>query len=190
MKDITISLFMIGIIPIMMMSCQHQGNRSTRAIVINESTAQTDTEFTKSFPEYGFSITAPCKMEDVSANSSGDFFLNLGGITDGNDMQRLAAYQFIVTRLPVGFKNLSKAELSKQIDGMLRQQTSRFNQVEAVRVGDDGFPGYVGYTMHQGLRQKGMIFAVNNYIIAMTVMTNDDLETKFNKFSNGFKIIK
>ena len=71
-----------------------------------------------------------------------------------------------------------------------RQQTSRFNNVEAIKVGYEGFPGYVGYTEHQGLQQKGMMFAVNNYIIAMSVMTNDDLETKFNKFSNGFKIIK
>ncbi|PWM24977.1 MAG: hypothetical protein DBX44_03225 [Oscillospiraceae bacterium] len=105
-------------------------------------------------------------------------------------MQKMAAYQFIVTRLPVGYKNLSKDELSRKVDDMLRQQTSRFNNVEAIKVGYEGFPGYVGYTEHQGLQQKGMMFAVNNYIIAMSVMTNDDLETKFNKFSNGFKIIK
>lgn len=188
MKDITISLFMIGIIAFMM-SCK-QANHNTQAIVVKESATETDTGFTKSFPEYGFSITAPCKLEDVSAHFSGDFLLNLGGITDGNNMQKMAAYQFIVARLPVGYKNLNKAELSNKIDDMLRQQTSHFDNVEAIRVGYEGFPGYVGYTKHQGLRQKGMIFAVNNYVIAITVMTNNDLETKFNKFSNGFKIIK
>lgn len=189
MKNIIISLFMMGIIAFMI-SCQHQGNHSSQAIVTKNSDTETDTEFTKSFPEYGFSIQAPCKLEDVSVHSSGDFLLNLGGVTDGNDMQKMAAYQFIVTRLPIGYKNFSKAELTKKIDDMLRLQTSHFNNVESIRVGYEEFPGYVGYTTHQGLRQKGMMFAVNNYIIAMTVMTNNDLETKFNKFSNGFKIIK
>ncbi len=171
-------------------SCQPQGNRTEPAATTENSVVNNHTEFTKSFPEYGFSITAPCQLEDVSAHYSGDFLLNLGGVTDGNDMQKMAAYQFIVTRLPVGYKNLSKDELSRKVDDMLRQQTSRFNNVEAIKVGYEGFPGYVGYTEHQGLQQKGMMFAVDNYIIAMSVMTNDDLETKFNKFSNGFKIIK
>ena len=189
MKHKVFSLFMVGLCSIMM-SCQQHGNSNPQVIVAKQSAVETDSEFTKSFPEYGFSITAPCQLEDVSAHSSGDFLLNLGGVTNENDMQKMAAYQFIVTRLPIGYKNLSKAELSRRIDNMLRQQTSRFNNVEPIRVGYEEFPGYVGYTQHQGLQQKGMMFAVNNYIIAMTVMTNNDLEAKFNKFSNGFKIIK
>lgn len=189
MKNITVSLFMIGFFAFMM-SCQQQGNHNTQTILTQESDSDTDVEFTKSFPEYGFSITAPCKLEDVSVHSSGDFLLNLGGVTDGNDMQKMAAYQFIVTRLPIGYKNLSNAELSRKVDDMLRQQTSHFNNVETIRVGYEEFPGYVGYTSHNGLQQKGMMFAVNNYVVAMTVMTNNDLDRKFNKFSNGFKIIK
>lgn len=189
MKKITIALFLFGITAVMM-SCQHKGNQSTQDIFVQDTTTKTNIEYTQSFPEYGFSIKAPCKLEDVSAHSSGNFLLNLGGVTDGNDMQKMAAYQFIVTRLPIGYKNFSKTELSKKIDDMLRQQTSHFNNVEAIRVGYEEFPGYAGYTTHQGLQQKGMMFVVNNYIIAMTVMTNNDLEAKFNKFSNGFKIIK
>lgn len=189
MRIIIMSLFMIGAIAFIM-SCQYQGNFITQPTVAKESTSENDIEFTESFPQYGFSIKAPCKLEDVSAHSHGDFLLNMGGVTEENDRQKMAAYQFIVTRLPIGYKKFSKTELSKKIDDMLRQQMSHFDDVEAIRVGYEEFPGYVGYAMHQGLRQKGMIFAVNNYIICMTVMTNNDLETKFNKFSNGFKIIK
>lgn len=52
----------------------------------------------------------------------------------------MSAYQFIVTRLPVGYKNLSKDELSRKVDNMLRQQTSRFNNVEAIKVGYEDSP--------------------------------------------------
>lgn len=188
MKNISL---VIPIICCIMLSCQQTSNSTS---FDNEKpgshVVESEKEYTKEFPEYGFSIKTPCKLEDVSAHSSGDFIMNLGGVTDGDDKQKIAAYQFIVTRLPVGYKNLSKAKLSKRIDDMLRQQTSHLKNVEAIRVGYEGFPGYVGYTTHNGLQQKGMMFAVNNYIVAMTVMTNNDLETKFNKFSNGFKIIK
>lgn len=148
-----------------------------------------DESYTYPFQEYGFSITAPCKMEDVSRYSSGDFLINLGGITDENDAKKMAAYQFMVTRLPVGYRNIPAAELSRRVDELLRTTFSYLENFEAVRVGYEGFQGYVGYTCDNNLRQKCMIFSMKNYIIALTVMTNDNLEAKFNRFSNGFKVI-
>lgn len=171
-------------------SCQYQGNNDSNKAYEDSYAVTNDSEYTESFPEYGFSITAPCRLNDVSAHSHGDFLLNLGGITDENNRAKMAAYQFIITRLPVGYKNLSKTDLSKKVDEMLQQQTSQFKNSEPIKVGYEELPGYVGYTVHNGLQQKGMMFAYNNYIITMTVMTNNDLEAKFNKFSNGFKIIK
>lgn len=189
MKKIIISLSLAFAFSVTT-SCQQQGNTNTNTVGEESHSVPNNIEYTQSFPEYGFSITAPCKLNDVSAHSRGDFLLNLGGITDENNRAKMAAYQFIVTRLPVGYKNLSKTELSKKVDEMLRQQTSQFKNSEPIKVGYEELPGYVGYTEHNGLQQKGMMFAYNNYIIAMTVMTNNDLEAKFNKFTNGFKIIK
>lgn len=188
MKKILLFSVIIGIWPFML-SCKHSGKSVSQIAKEERCVEESDTEYTKTFPEYGFSITAPCKLEDVSAHSKGNFLVNLGGFTDGNDVTKMAAYQFIVTRLPVGYKNLSKSELSNKVDDMLRQQVANFNNVEPIKVGYEGFPGYVGYTEHNGLQQKGIMFVVNNYIIAMTVMTNSDLEAKFNKFSNGFRIL-
>lgn len=146
--------------------------------------------YTYPFHEYGFSITAPCKMEDVSRYSSGDFLINLGGITDGNDAKKIAAYQFMVTRLPVGYRNIPAEELSRRVDESLRTTFSNLENLEAVKVGYEGFPGYVGYAYSNNLRQKGMVFSMKNYIIVLTVMTNDNLEAKFNRFTNGFKVLK
>ena len=59
--------------------------------------------------------------------------------------------------------------------------------VKSVSFGYEGYPGYVGETTHNGLAQKGVIFLKDNYTIALTVMTNDNIEAKFNAYTNGFK---
>lgn len=169
-------------------ACTMSGTDNVTSVRHNQDISETS--YTYPYREYGFSITAPCKMEDVSQYTSGDFLINLGGITDKNDSKKIAAYQFMVTRLPVGYRNIPASELSSRVDELLRITFSNLENLEAVKVGYEGFPGYVGYSFSNGLRQKGMIFSMNNYIIALTVMTNNNLEEKFNRFSNGFKVLK
>lgn len=139
------------------------------------------------FPEYGFSIDTPCTMEDVSSQASGDFLLNYGGITDGNSREKMAAYQLIVSKAPIGYRDLPKDQYEKMVDDALRSQVQRFRTYKAIRFSYDELPGYVCETNHNGYGQKGIMFAMDNYIIALTVISNDNLEAKFNKFTNGFK---
>lgn len=49
--------------------------------------------------------------------------------------------------------------------------------------------GVVGYTSHNGLQQKGVMFCKDGYIIALTLMTNSKLEERFGKFADGFKVL-
>lgn len=139
------------------------------------------------FPEYGFSIDAPCLMEDVSAQVSGNFLLNYGGVTDGDNREKMAAYQLIVSRAPVGYRDLPKEQYEKNIDDVLRDQVQRFSKYKAIRFSYDELPGYVCETNHNGYGQKGVMFAMDNYIIGLTVISNDNLESKFNKFTNSFR---
>ena len=62
-----------------------------------------------------------------------------------------------------------------------------FHNLKSVRFGYEGYQGYVGETTHNGFAQKGVIFRKDNLLIALTVITNNHLEEKFNKFTNGFK---
>lgn len=139
------------------------------------------------FPEYGFSIDAPCLMEDVSAQVSGNFLLNYGGVTDGDNREKMAAYQLIVSRAPVGYRDLPQEQYEKNIDDVLRDQVQRFSKYKAIRFSYDELPGYVCETNHNGYGQKGVMFAMDNYIIGLTVISNDNLESKFNKFTNSFR---
>ena len=140
-----------------------------------------------SFPEYGFLLDAPCEMKDVSAYSSGNFLVNYGGVTDGNSPEKMAAYQLLVIRVPVGYKDLSKDEYEKMVDKALRMQAQRFKKYKPIKFSYEEYPGYACETTHNGYRQKGVYFVKENFIIALTVISNNNLEAEFNKFTNCFK---
>lgn len=173
------------IIPLFAVSCVNQSARNqTTTTIVSE-----DIEHTKNFEELGFSITTPCQLNDVSSHSSGNFVANYGGVVDENDASKMAAYQVIVTKLPIGYKNLSKSALNNFIDNALRKAVSNLTNVEKINFSYNDYPGYVGYSTHNGLKQKGVMFSMNEYIIALTLMTNYNLEERFNKFTNGFKTL-
>lgn len=166
-----------------LMACLQTNKSNTEMVAVQNE----QTEYTETFESVGFSITTPCKLQEVSTNSSGNFLINYGGIENPENKQRMAFYQVIVNRLPSGNQSLSKTQLDKFLDKALLNAISNLSDVEKVKFGYEGYPAYVGYATHNGLRQKGIMFVKDNYIIGLTLMTNDNLETRFNKFTNGFK---
>lgn len=139
--------------------------------------------------EYGFAFKAPCILEDVSNNAPGDFALNLGGIDNSNNPKKLAAYQLILIKVPVGYKDFSPAEFEKVVDAKLKSTLSSFQNLKKVNVSYENYSGYTGETEHNGYKQKGLIFHKEKYIYCLTVMSNDNLESRFNSFTNSLKFI-
>lgn len=188
-KKIFINSFIVSMIIHSVCGC-HQSNTTH---TIHDSNTETTSSFKESynldFSDYGFILKAPCKMEDVSAQASGDFLLNYGGVTDADDPKKMTAYQLIVTRLPIGYKDVDEKDLTNKIDALIKSQMSSMKNVTPINFGYEGYKGYVGETSHNGIKQKGVIFSKDNYIIALTVITNDNLAAKFNKYTNGFKSI-
>lgn len=164
-----------------------RGNQDSTSLDMDSVAVVED--FNLEFPEYGFTIAAPCLMKDVSAYSSGNFLINYGGTTDENDPKRMAAYQLIVGRIPIGHKDLSHAKYEKMIDDLLKSQMQNFKSYKAIKFGYEEYNGYVCETSTNGYAQKGVIFVKDNLIITLTVISNDNLEARFNKFTNGFKSI-
>lgn len=182
----TLKALLIVLVSTALYNCGQMNNRKVAA-VDTDSVAEVESDYHWDFPDYGFSIDAPCPMKDVSAQASGNFLLNYGGVTDGNSRDKMAAYQLIVSRVPVGYRDLPKEQYENKIDEVLKTQVQRFRSFKPIRFSYDELPGYVCETSHNGYGQKGVMFAMDNYIIAMTVITNNELEAKFNKFTNGFK---
>ena len=141
------------------------------------------------FPQCGFALQAPCLLEDVSQQSTGDFDLNYGGVTDENNPDKLTAYQVMAYRLPAGQRDMSKAELSSFVDEMMKKSLSGFSNSKAIYFGYEEYPGYVMECTTKGFAQKGIMFWKDEYIICLTVITNDNLESKFNLFTNSFEDI-
>lgn len=183
-------LLSIVISSTLLCGCGQVTNKQMAVVEVADSVAVEEGDFHLNFPQYGFSIDAPCNLQDVSAQASGDFLVNYGGVTDGNSCEKMAAYQLIVTRVPIGYRDLPKKEYEKLVDEALRTQVQRFNSYKAIRFSYDEYPGYACETTHNGYGQKGVMFAMDNYIIGLTVISNNHLEAKFNKFTNGFKRIK
>lgn len=170
---------------VLFVGCTQYGNQSSISLDLDSVAVAED--FNLEFPEYGFAITAPCQMKDVSAYSSGDFLVNYGGTTDENNPKRMAAYQLMVTRVPVGYKDMPRAKYEKMVDDQLRSQMQRFKSYKAIKFGYEEYNGYACETSTNGYAQKGVMFVKDNLVIALTVISNDNLEAKFNKFTNGFK---
>lgn len=142
------------------------------------------------FNECGFAVKTPCLLEDVSQQVSGDFFLNYGGIANKDNPNKITFYQVIVNRLPIGYKNLSKNELDNLVDGLMKKEINRFSNSKPIKFSYSEYPGYAMECTTKGYGQKGVMFWKDNFIICLTVMTNEDLNEKFNAFTNSFKEIK
>lgn len=142
------------------------------------------------FQEYGFAIKAPCLLEDVSSHVSGKWLLNYGGIAEQENSEKRTFYQLAVNRLPVGYKDIPVDKLKNVIDSMIKDAMKNLKNCKPILFGYEEYQGYVGECITKGYTQKGLTFLKDNYIICLTVISNDKLEEKFNKFTNSFKTIK
>jgi hypothetical protein len=179
-------IIFLALTSVALLACNQPKSNSA---VIAEQQEEIQDSYTHNFKEYGFTLKAPCKMEDVSSQAKGDFLVNYGGVSNPNNPNTMVAYQLIVSRLPVGYRDLPKSELDSKVDYIIKSKMSGMKNLESISFGYEGYRGYVGETTHNGLKQKGIIFLKDNYLIALTVLTNNDIESKFDSFTNSFKSI-
>lgn len=187
-----ISIFLISIF--LLSSCQYKvksegGNAVLEDSIMSDS-ANLSIDDYQYFNECGFAIKAPCLLEDVSQQASGNFFLNYGGVINEGNPSKMTVYQVIVNRLPIGYKDLSKHELSNLVDNLMKKGLDGFSNSKAIKFSYNEYPGYVAECTTKGYAQKGVMFWKDNFIICLTVITNDELDKKFNKFTNSFKDIE
>lgn len=163
--------------------------RTNSDIVSLDSTISNIENDYQYFQECGFALKAPCLLVDVSQQVSDDFFLNYGGITDKENPNKITFYQVIVNRLPIGSKDLPKQKLSNLADAIMERSLSGFTNCKAIKFSYNEYPGYVAECTTNSYFQKGVMFWKDNFIITLTVITNDMPNEKFNKFTNSFKSI-
>jgi hypothetical protein len=138
------------------------------------------------FTKFRLAVKAPVRLEDVSRQANGDFALNYAGIEDENK-STIAFYQVIVSALPAGYQNYSEWQMQSIVDSFIQDMMKSFRNVKKVYFGEEGNVGYVGDNQYNGHKQKGLVFYRKGHIYALTVITNYQLEQRFNRFTNGVK---
>ena len=172
-----------------MYSCEQISNRTTGNTYINTNEEQT---YYQEFTECGFSIKCPCKLEDISKETRTDFLINYAGITDKEDNKRIALYQLMVSKLPIGHKDIDAKTLEDALLDKIKSTLYDLNvkEIKPIFFSYNEYPGYVGEcTTSNGRRQKAVMFVKQNYIICLTVISNNDLISRFNKFTNSITFL-
>lgn len=166
---------------------QDEGNQNSRNLKEIAYYQEKDYQI---FQEYGFAIKAPCLLEDVSNQVSGEFLLNYGGITEKDNPAKITFYQLAINRLPIGYKDMPADKLKSAIDSKIKDAMKNLRNCKSILFGYEKYQGYIGECTTKGYNQKGLMFSKDDYIICLTVISNDNLEEKFNSFTNSFKSIK
>lgn len=140
-------------------------------------------------PHYNFAIKAPCILKDISMQSQGDFTLNYGGILNEDNPSKLVAYQLTIVQLPASYLHMSLSEQNR-VKEKLKSQIQKIGIYKDVKVGHEGYDGYLVESTQDNYKLKGEMFIKDDLIFGLTVITNDDIESKFNTYTNSLKFFE
>ena len=157
-------------------------------------------EITRTFEEFGFSITAPCVWEDLPPVEDGDTTTYVFEGTEGDYPKNATQYLVAVKKTPKVFEDLSEAEQNERMKQIKESDfpeipgyPASYTKVEKVLFSDNNYPGYVGEMTYVGFFDRKVEFNKGRYIISLSVMGDSsdqkDVCQKFDKFTSSFKVI-
>lgn len=139
------------------------------------------------FPAYGFSVVAPCLLKDVSNEASGKYLVNYGGILNEYNPQKMVAYQVLVYEVNLKYKNISRQEYEKNANSLFKKgfENGSVDSFELMKFGKYDFPCCMVSTHWNSYKQKCIVFVMENKFIALNVITNDNIDNRFDDFINS-----
>ena len=141
-------------------------------------------EITRTFEEFGFSITAPC---DLFCNK---YPSHAFVVAEYYSIQKNLPFYRIEVREKLIIDELSETEQNEELDEMIRTCFIGFTKVEKVLFSNSKYPGYVGDKNLDGSTVRMMMFNKGKYIISLIVTADTSvIDQKFNEFTNSFKAI-
>lgn len=155
--------------------------------VYNTTFKRVENQYKTDFPAYGFSVVAPCLLKDVSDEASGKYLVNYGGILNEYNPQKMVAYQVLVYELNLKYKNISRQEYEKNANSLLKKgfENGSVDSFELIKFGKYGFPCCKVSTHWNSYKQQTIVFVVENKFIALNVITNDNIDKRFDDFINS-----
>lgn len=141
------------------------------------------------FTEANIAVRTPCSLNDVSSQASGDFLINYGGVENENDERTFSAYQLIVTRFPVGYNNFSEDKKQSFREEIFSSAIHGVDNYKRVKVGYEGYDGIIIESSKNGYSLKGETFIKGDFVYGLVVVSNDNLESRFNQYTNSIRFI-
>jgi tetratricopeptide (TPR) repeat protein len=138
------------------------------------------------FSEYNVAVKCPCVLKDGSQETSQNHNFNFGCVENEHLKSESIFYQLIINKFPDGYKDLSddkkKETWFKLRDGLKKAGSSQdvvFKNTDAV---------VINYK-HNGLDGRSILFVRGNYNYAFNVITNNQIDSKFNYLTNNIEFL-
>ena len=161
-------------------------------------------KFTKTFDEFGFSIAAPCVLEDdepVNELWNDDYYntyYSNGIIVSPDDPNKMTQYLVGVRQASKAFENLSEAEQNKRMEQIKKADFTDLpgvSNIEKVLFSEKKYPGYAGNRKFGEFINRTVTFNKGSYIITLSVLSDtaimkqSELIEEFDIFTRSFKVI-
>jgi len=138
------------------------------------------------FSEYDLALSCPCNLEDGSTQISEQYDFNYGCIENQNSKSNLVFYQILINKLPFEYKNLGAIEKEDFENKMLN--LSGIKECKGFVFCDSINTKVCDYTKGE-FSAKAMFFVWNGRTYIFNLITNDNLEGKFNTWLKQIALI-
>lgn len=132
------------------------------------------------FPKYQFAIKTPLILEDISSQSKNQFALQYGVVEYPNDNSKSTAYQLIV-HVPPNYN----FETQSSFKHSMLNSNNELKWIQTT-IGEQNIEAYISSFVQNGVSAKSILIFREEYILTINVMSNLDLESKYQFVADNF----
>jgi hypothetical protein len=139
------------------------------------------------FPEFDLAIKSPCQLTDQSLQSSANHDFIMGCFVNEHSNRDMEFYQVIINKLPLGYRDLNKTE-QKDFEAEMLDKLADGGSKDVVFY--DSISGKVFDFTQNGYSARALVFIWNGKTYGFTLITNNELDKNFNKWTNKIELLK
>jgi hypothetical protein len=137
------------------------------------------------FSSRNLAVKAPVRLENMASQTRERHDFNFGGVENSRSESRIAFYQIIINNLPRTYQNLSDSEKIAFEEKMIRESFPR----DAKQIEFKGLKAFILSYSHDGYMAKSLMFIKDGRTYGFNLITNNNLEAKFEEYINNIQFI-
>jgi tetratricopeptide (TPR) repeat protein len=137
------------------------------------------------FPEFRIAVKCDCKLQDISTDTPGNFDISLGCANNTDSKEKVVMYQVMINKFPLSYSEATYAKKKKFAADFFSRLGSTGNSKRVIFNNEDAI--VVDYIYKGKIKGKSIAFIKDNANFGFNVMTNDNIDQKFNKLTNNIE---